>query len=476
MADESSGPDWKFCAHFGCSFDCFVGLALCFWSEAGAYVKKYGRLKFPIIRARRAPCGSSGPSNIVTGVRNRFFPASASLHRHLAYIFLILALGCTASGSTAVNFPGGATADFVFIPVTESGNKKEIKIGDFTDPQGKEPVRKETIWGPFENAGRGYGYFLGKTEVTEHQWRAVMGECNDTDMPVTGRSFDEIQEFLKRLNSAVKDGSIKGMPQKPDGTEGLFKLPSEAEWEYAARGGAGPQYESKHPYGSDREIERYEVISSAGSGGELRPTALLPANSLGLHDLLGNVREFVADASTGAGRIIKGGSFLSEPREIRSSSRTEQPSSAGRPDAGFRLCISAEENTKLGQAAIATDYLPIEDDPKLAEDLKTAVALAGSAVESQYAIEKCRKRISIFERDRPSLSSDVQKTYDENIAKQTRSIADNEASFEKSASALKALPRQVQEEAIKIVRGQLGGSEKGSMLDVLEQEVLSSGN
>jgi len=376
----------------------------------------------------------------------------------------------------SVELPCGLVMEVVWIPVTESGNKKEIKIGDFADPQGKEPVRRQTIWGPFENAGQGYGYFLGKTEVTERQWKAVMGDGNDTDMPVTGHSFDEIQEFLKKLNSAVKDGSIKGMPQKPDGTVGLFKLPSEAEWEYAARGGAGPQYESKHPYGSDREIERYEVIASAGSGGELRLAASLPANSIGLHDMFGNVREFVADASTGAGRILKGAGFLSEPREVRSSARTEQPSAAGRPDAGFRLCISAEENTKLGQTPIATDYLPIDDDPKLAEDLKTAVALVGSAVESQYAIEKSRKRISIFERDRPALSGDVQKTYDENIAKLKRSIADHESSFEKSASALKVLSQQVQEEAINIVRGQLGGSEKALALGVLEQETLFSGD
>jgi hypothetical protein len=395
----------------------------------------------------------------------------------LLWITLLSArLAVAGAEQASLVLPSGASMDFIWIPVTESGNKKEIKTGDFADPQGKEPVRKEIIWGPFEKSGMGWGYFLGKTEVTQRQWKAIMGEGEDADTPVTDRSFDEIQEFLKKLNSAVKEGLIKGMPSKADGSAGLFKLPSEAEWEYAARGGAGPQYESKHPYGSDREIERYEVISSAGSGGELRTAASLPANSLGLHDMLGNVREFVADASTGAGRIIKGGSFLSEPREIRSSSRTEQPSSAGRPDAGFRLCISAEENTKLGQAAIATDYLPIDEDPKLAEDLKTAVALAGSAVEAQYSIERCRKKISIFERDRPSLSSDVQKAYDENIAKQKRSITDSEVSFEKSASSLKALPRQVQEEALKIVREQMGSSEKGSALGVLEEEILSSGD
>jgi hypothetical protein len=369
--------------------------------------------------------------------------------------------------------PSGTTMDFIWIPVTESGNKKEIKIGDFADPQGKEPVRKEVIWGPFEKSGKGWGYFLGKTEVTQRQWKAIMGQGEDTEMPVSGRSFDEIQDFLKRLNAALKDGSVEGMPQKPDGSSGLFKLPSEAEWEYASRGAIGPQYESKHPYASDREIERYEVISSAGSGGKIRAAASLPSSALGLHDMLGNVREFVSDSSIGAGRILKGGSFLSEPREIRSSARTEQPSSAGRPDAGFRLCISAEENTKLGQAPIATDYLPIDEDPKLAEDLKTAVALAGSAVEAQDAINKSRKRIAVFERDKASLSGELQKTYDEMIGKQNRSIAGNQDAFDRSISALRDLPQQVQEEALKIVREQLGGGDKTAALDAFEKEIMS---
>jgi hypothetical protein len=395
----------------------------------------------------------------------------------LLWIALLSArLAVAGAEQASLVLPSGASMDFIWILVTESGNKKEIKIGDFADPQGKEPVRKEIIWGPFEKPDNGWGYFLEKTEVTQRQWKAVMGQGEDTEMPVTGRSFDEIQDFLERLNAAVKDGSVKGMPQKADGSSGLFKLPSEAEWEYAARGAAGPQYESKHPYGSDREIERYEVIASAGSGGEMRPAASLPPSAAGLHDMLGNVREFVADSSTGAGRILKGGGFLSEPREIRSSARTEQPSSAGRPDAGFRLCISAEENTKLGQAAIATDYLPIDQDPKLAEDLKTAVALAGSAVEAQDAINKSRKKIAVFERDRSSLSGDLQKTYDEMIGKQNRSIAGNQDAFDKSISALRDLPQQVQEEALKIVREQLGNGDKAAALGVFEQEIKSSAN
>jgi hypothetical protein len=110
----------------------------------------------------------------------------------------------------------------------------------------------------------------------------------------------------------------------------------------------------------------------------------------------------------------------------------------------------------------------------LAEDLKTAVALVGSAVEAQDSIVKSRKRIGVFERDRASLSADLRKMYDGMIAKQTASIAENEASFKKSASALQALPQQVQQEAIKIVREQVGGSDKSLSLNTLEQGLLAA--
>ena len=112
----------------------------------------------------------------------------------------------------------------------------------------------------------------------------------------------------------------------------------------------------------------------------------------------------------------------------------------------------------------------------MAEDLKTAVALAGSAVEAQDAINKSRKKIAVFERDRSSLSGDLQKTYDDMIGKQNRSIAGNQDAFDRSLSALRDLPQQVKVEALIIVREQLGNGDKAAAFDALEQEIKSAAN
>jgi len=211
---------------------------------------------------------------------------------------------------------------------------------------------------PFTKDGKKFGCYLGKTEVTGEQWAAVMKSGKKTKFPATEKTYAEILAFIDALHSKV----AQSIPKTPDGKSGDIRLPTEAEWEYAARGGASAvNYQASDPCQGD--IERCEVFASPGSGGRAREVATLPPNPLGLHDMLGNVREFVEGRyleESGGGRLLKGGCYASEKSEIRSSARTEQ--SAKAPFAGFRLCISADAFTSLRQAQEAKEKLKVDQE------------------------------------------------------------------------------------------------------------------
>lgn len=268
----------------------------------------------------------------------------------------------------SLDLGGGVKMEFVWVPVGGSDGRISVQIGDQSGAREKEPVSTETIWGPFTQAGKGFGYYLGKTEVTEAQWGIVTGQGRKSQLPATEKTFNQIQDFIEAINA--KSGQSATFPHTDDGSPGVIRLPTETEWEYAARGGEGPDYKATDPYKGD--VERHEVFSTPGSGGRARAVALFAPNALGLHDMLGNVREFVEGSYSVAGMVggylLKGGSYNSEKAEIRSSARTEQARSGKdgnpvrRPDAGFRVCISAAVFTSLKQAEEVKEKLHSEKE------------------------------------------------------------------------------------------------------------------
>ena len=186
---------------------------------------------------------------------------------------------------------------------------------------------------------------IARHEVTQELWQAVM-EHNPSAFdgcsrcPVETVSWDDVQAFLARLNSATGE---------------RFRLPSEAEWEHAARGGG---LSNGHPYaGSDDWTQVAWYYENSGN----RPRqvgAKLP-NELGLHDMSGNVREWVQDcwrdayddgladgraweAGDCVRRVIRGGSWYGKPNYLRTANRFWYASYFRNNNLGFRLARTAE--------------------------------------------------------------------------------------------------------------------------------------
>ncbi len=189
-------------------------------------------------------------------------------------------------------------------------------------------------------------YYMGETEVTQALWQAVMGslpsnissssyDLKGSQRPVCFVSWEDCQTFISRLNYL---------------TGQQFHLPTEAQWEYAARGGSksrGYKYSGSNDLGS---VAWYGDNSSSGT----HPVKSKQANELGLYDMNGNVYEWCQDwygdyssgsqtnptgASSGSYRVYRGGGFRRGARGCRVSIRHDNFPSLRDPYLGLRLAL-----------------------------------------------------------------------------------------------------------------------------------------
>ena len=183
-------------------------------------------------------------------------------------------------------------------------------------------------------------YYIGETEVTQELWRAVMGEnpsrFKGNKKPVERVSWNDCQEFIKKLNQLTGKN---------------FRLPTEAEWEYAARGGnksMGYKYSGSDTIG---DVAWYTNNNSGSPTGDVKTKQ---ANELGIYDMSGNVWEWCQDwygsyssgsqtnptgPSSGSDRVLRGGSWDGGARTCRVSIRFDINPTYDYGNFGLRLAL-----------------------------------------------------------------------------------------------------------------------------------------
>lgn len=197
-------------------------------------------------------------------------------------------------------------------------------------------------------------FYMSKTEVTRKQWEQFLplpsGNDPDDFKPVRGMAWDDAQQWLISLEAAVN-------LTEP----GVFSLPTEAQWEYACRAGSRTRFnfgdglsaDDDCATGDGREDNMWYCGNDSPSGS--KDVGQKPPNAWGLHDMHGNVWEWCLDwydsyqpgpitdpsgPTTGANRVVRGGSYLSGARDCRSSVRGSQPPASQLGDLGFRVVAS----------------------------------------------------------------------------------------------------------------------------------------
>ena len=190
-------------------------------------------------------------------------------------------------------------------------------------------------------------YFIGEVLVTQKLWQKVMGKfpsfLKGEDNPVENVSWYDCNDFIKKLNVLTKYNRPKGME---------FRLPTEAEWEYAARGGAEFCNDDYKYAGSNNlgVVAWYET----NSFNKIQPVGKKEPNQLGIYDMSGNVWEWCYDGKrTYDGkkqtnvigpldstlRVLRGGSWCSDSENCRVSRRFDNNISFGYDNFGLRLCL-----------------------------------------------------------------------------------------------------------------------------------------
>jgi formylglycine-generating enzyme required for sulfatase activity len=253
--------------------------------------------------------------------------------RLIAVALLIAAGVAPSAAADQKRYTNSIGVEFVLIPAGSFIMGCDPKLEKCEEDE--TPAHKVTI---------AKAFYMGKFEVTQAQWQSITGDQNARADPKTANnpqahvSFDDAQAFIAKL--AAKEKTTK------------YRLPTEAEWEYAARAGSKDAWLC----GNDSVCLDRFAWYAANAKGEPRPVGQKAPNGFGLYDIFGNLDEWTADwydyayyaispaadpkgASDGYSRVLRGGGYLYGADGLRSASRNSATPDARHNDFGFRLVL-----------------------------------------------------------------------------------------------------------------------------------------
>ncbi len=271
-----------------------------------------------------------------------------------------------------IDLPGGVKIEFILIPAGEfmmgSSDAERKSALERAKTRDDKTVDKIAAEGPQHRVKITRPFYLGKYEVTQAQWEAVMGDNPSASkapmQPVEQVHWNDIQPFLAKLNAVGWDKRSAGPPSRVPGAGGpalrlphptgpmKFTLPTEAQWEYACRAGTTTRYSFGDAVGKLAEYGWYD----RNSGRKTHPVGQKKPNPWGLYDMHGNVWEYCADRyggdyyaqsaaadpvgpAAGPWRVRRGGSRFYNPEHCRSACRFYGSPKSRSWHVGFRLAL-----------------------------------------------------------------------------------------------------------------------------------------